>query len=66
MNEISKPKPSAEEEAATQAEIPLPPTTDPLIALFREISADVKARGLSMTQEEIDEEMALYKAERRG
>lgn len=41
-----------------------PGIDDPLIALFQETSAEAKKIGL--TEEDINMELAAYKAERRG
>ncbi len=50
MNQVSKSQPASED------------TEDPLIVLFRQISAEAKAAGL--TEAEIDAELALHKAQR--
>ena len=65
MNQFSKPAASDANDALTP-DARRRAAADELVALLRQTSAEAQARGLSMTQEEIDEEMALYKAERRG
>jgi hypothetical protein len=63
MNQV--PKPVSADEDALSPDAPRPATNDKLIALFREISDEAQARGLSMNRAEIDEEIAPHKAERR-
>ena len=61
MNKVSKPEP-AEETILAQSADARRRAMDQLLALFREISAEAEAAGL--TEAEIDAELALHKAGR--
>ena len=66
VNKLSKPEPDSEKATALPLDARRRAAMADLVALLKETSAEAEARGFSMTQAEIDEEMALYKAERHG